>query len=330
MATVRSSYLGNAAGCAAAALLAACGGSQPPIGAPDAMPQSRAIAERAGYTGSWMLPEAKGEDLLYVANYFAAVNVYNYKNLKLVGTLSGLNAPGGECVDERGDVFITDVRGASVVEYAHGGTSPIATLSDSGYYPNDCFVDPASGDLCVANLDGGPVSGNLAVYKKARGVPKFYYDENRYIAYYYSCAYDADGNAFVDASFDSGGLVFDELTVGAKTLTRIRYARHKHGGALDWDGKYMTEGDGGNRVYRFSVGADRKRVYRDGFTTLKNDVGGISKTWILEYGGQREIVGSAQNNDAFQIWTYAAGRSLHIVDTGLDEPDGVAVSLARK
>jgi len=40
----------------ASALLAACGGSQQPIGTPGAMPQSRAIATRAERGGSWMLP----------------------------------------------------------------------------------------------------------------------------------------------------------------------------------------------------------------------------------------------------------------------------------
>jgi hypothetical protein len=33
-------------GCAAVVMLAGCGGSQPPIGAPGAIPQSRAIATR--------------------------------------------------------------------------------------------------------------------------------------------------------------------------------------------------------------------------------------------------------------------------------------------
>ena len=50
----------------AAALFAGCGGSQPPIGALGAMPQSSAIAEHATRGESWMLPEAKSEDLLYV------------------------------------------------------------------------------------------------------------------------------------------------------------------------------------------------------------------------------------------------------------------------
>lgn len=275
-----------------------------------------------------MLPEAKNDDLLYVANYEAAVNVYDYKTLKLVGTLS-VDAPGGECTDKVGNVFITAVRNASILEYAHGGTSPIASLSDPTFYPGDCFVDPASGDLCVANLDGVPNPGNLAIYRHARGTPKFYYDSNSDIAYYYSCTYDADGNAFVDDSFVSGQLKFDELAVGARTLRRIWPGRHRHGGgALDWDGKFLTDGDGGNRIYRFSVGVDQKRVYHDGLTLLKNAVGGISKTWIWRYGGQRELIGTAQNNNAVEIFSYPDGRLLRSISSGLDEPDGVAVSQA--
>jgi len=58
---MRSTDLGRYAlsSCVAAAMLAACGGSQPPIGAPGAMPQSRAIVTHASRGGSWMLPEAK-------------------------------------------------------------------------------------------------------------------------------------------------------------------------------------------------------------------------------------------------------------------------------
>ena len=54
--------------CAAAAMLAGCGGSQPPIGAPGAMAQTSASAAQVERRGSWMLPEASGEDLLYVTD----------------------------------------------------------------------------------------------------------------------------------------------------------------------------------------------------------------------------------------------------------------------
>jgi hypothetical protein len=52
----------------AAVLLAGCGESQP-LGAPGAMPQSRAIATHAERGKSWMLPKAKSEDLLSMVNF---------------------------------------------------------------------------------------------------------------------------------------------------------------------------------------------------------------------------------------------------------------------
>src|SRR5580700_2647739 len=69
----KSSFWGPAfsfhlSSCVAAAMLAGCGGSQPPIGAPGAALQSSAIGTQVDHGGSWMAPEAKSEDLLYVGN----------------------------------------------------------------------------------------------------------------------------------------------------------------------------------------------------------------------------------------------------------------------
>ena len=73
--------------------------------------------------------------------------------------LSDSNSPYGECVDKAGDVFVADFGGntgtPAILEYAHGGTKPIATLSDPGYYPESCSIDPTTGNLAVTN-DGGP------------------------------------------------------------------------------------------------------------------------------------------------------------------------------
>jgi hypothetical protein len=57
---------------AASALLAGCG-SQPPIGTPGAMLQSRATATHADHDGSWMLPDAKGRSLLYVSEQYMGI-----------------------------------------------------------------------------------------------------------------------------------------------------------------------------------------------------------------------------------------------------------------
>jgi hypothetical protein len=44
--------------------------------------------------------------------------------------------PFGECSDSAGDVFVaayanSSMNSSTIYEYAHGGTSPVATLSDS-------------------------------------------------------------------------------------------------------------------------------------------------------------------------------------------------------
>ena len=71
--------------CAAAAMLAGCGGSQPP----GAMPQTFAIATHADRGKSWMLPEAKRIKVLIYASE-GNINVYDYDTAKQVGSLTAL------------------------------------------------------------------------------------------------------------------------------------------------------------------------------------------------------------------------------------------------
>ena len=56
---------------------------------------------------SWIAPGTQNQDLLYVANAFG-VSVYAYPGGKFEGRLGGFHAASGECVDEKGDVFVTD------------------------------------------------------------------------------------------------------------------------------------------------------------------------------------------------------------------------------
>ncbi|MGA8099265.1 MAG: hypothetical protein WB810_11480, partial [Candidatus Cybelea sp.] len=135
--------------CAAAAMLAGCG-SQPPIGVPGAMPQTRALATHAERGGSWMLPEAKNRGaLLYVTGGCGGACVLSYPRGELVGQLNvGEGANSGVCTDARGDVYISN--STSVVEYTHGGTIPVATFNVPGNDAAGCSVDPTSGNLAVA------------------------------------------------------------------------------------------------------------------------------------------------------------------------------------
>lgn len=201
----------------AIAILAGCGGSQTqfnPSGAtrsvaqPGVNPQSLlspmlqrdgAMAAHPDHSRSWMAPEAKRDNLLYISDVGTDdVDVYAYPKGVFLGTLTGFSGPEGECVDKTGDVFIANYAASSILEYAHGGTSPIATLNDPGYLPGGCSIDPTTGNLAVTNyLTTGAGQGNVAIYKDAKGTPKAYHADPLILEMFF-CGYDKAGNLFVD------------------------------------------------------------------------------------------------------------------------------------
>jgi hypothetical protein len=229
--------------CIATALLAACNGSQPPIGAPGAMQQSQSIATHATHGRGWMLPEAKSDDLLYASDSAAStVYVFSYPRGHLVGTLTGFYEPSGMCVDNSGDVWITNPSPSELIEYSHGGTQPIATLADAAGIPLGCSVDPTTGNLAVTN----DAPGNVAIYQNAKGSPATYADQD-FLDYWYP-AYDGQGNLFVDGSGNYKGQLA-ELAKGDTNLRTLTINGSIVPRSLQWDGKYLDAADaqGGSR-----------------------------------------------------------------------------------
>ncbi|HEY2476519.1 MAG TPA: choice-of-anchor tandem repeat GloVer-containing protein [Candidatus Cybelea sp.] len=107
---------------AAAALLAGCGGSQPPIGAPDAMPQSRGIAARGDNSNYKVLYRFHGPD--GALPDASLIDVH--------GVLYGTTQRGGTI--RRGTVFSITTRGREKTLYsfkgAPDGEDPEARLLD--------------------------------------------------------------------------------------------------------------------------------------------------------------------------------------------------------
>jgi hypothetical protein len=238
----------------ATALLPGCGGSQPMIGAPGAMPRSRAIATHADRSGSWMAPGASSEDLLYVSK-LKNVLVYSYPAGKVVGNIAGFDYASGLCSDASGDVWVTDSQKSTITEYAHAGTKPIASLSDENQ-PVGCAVDPRSGGLAVANY-----ADNVFVYPRDRSTPVVYTAPDFYFMEY--CGYDANGNLFVTGWRARRKLVVPsvlKLSYGSPGLLRfklgVRRRKYLHSaGAVEWDGESLVVGWAGksdNVLYRVS------------------------------------------------------------------------------
>jgi hypothetical protein len=291
-----------------AAMLAGCAGDAISSGAPETV---SATAKRAGT--SWMRPNASSQDLLYVTGACGGVCVFNYPGNALVGELSDSNVPFGECVDKAGDVFVVDFGGesasAGVVEYAHGGTSPIATLSDPGYYPQSCSIDPKTGNLAVANGSGqNGTTGSVAIYANAQGEPTDYVDPK--IFYVGFCAYDDKGNLFIDGQYDhKGTFQFDELPQGSSNFKTIKL-NQRPGFPLNmqWAGKYMALAYSNTVIDHVAVSGSKGTVI--GSTVLNGPVSGIEVQFWIQGGTIVAPYGKGDSPNRVGYWKYPTGGRL--------------------
>ncbi len=241
--------------------LAGCGARTQPVApavapgiSPNGTPPIRVHAAfPTNHASSWISADAaKSKALLYVSDYSYfknEVDVFSYPAGKLVGTLTtDMLNPDGLCVDKKNDVWVVNntPNQADVVEFKHGGTTPIATLGDPGESAISCAIDPTTGNLAVTsggNLSGG--TGAVAVYAQAKGTPQMYTDPKIFEVFW--CGYDDKGNLFVDGqpSNNGYGFQFAELPRGKKTFTNITFkgGTINFPGQIQWDGKYVLVGD---------------------------------------------------------------------------------------
>jgi len=305
--------------------IAGCGGAQfsAAPGPSHAATQSRVAAAPHGRT--WMAPEAKRDDLLYVSNVFD-VTVYSYPQGKLVGTLSNFDNPYGECVDAKGNVYITDSKFGRIYEYAHGGTKPIATLSDKEYQPFGCAIDPTTGNLAVDNYETNwDYPGDVAIYRKARGFPQSYVVEGLY--YYYYCGYDSSGNLYVDGLNNGGfNFAFARLAKGSHTLEYVLLPQSiTYPGGVAWDGTYLAVGDqAGAAIYQFSFTKGQPKL--QGRTTLTG-AGLVGQFAIAD----STVVAPDQLNSTSNVLFYpypAGGNPTQTITNGVSFPYSAAISPA--
>lgn len=226
-----------------AALCFGCGGPQANV-----VPVSVAAEEH-----TYADPVLSGE-LLYTIGFKSGssgsyVRVYSFPHGHLVQEfpLNGNAYATAICADGSGNVFFPALTNGSqqseVLEYAHGGTAPIATLSDSPYptvYGLSCSIDAITGNLAVSNSTGGYYSTNIAVYTGAKGTPTFYSYKEFLDSDELYCAYDGQGNLFVDG-FLPGQLA--ELPSGGSSFQILSVKRKRDAEPINnmlWDGTHLT------------------------------------------------------------------------------------------
>ena len=268
---------------------------------------------------SWLLPHATSSDLLYISDVGTNdVYVYTYPAGNLVGTLTGFSEPQGECTDRKGNVWIADTQKSHVVEYAHGGTTPIATLLDPGEYPSGCAVD-GRGNLAVTNLvatTGG--RGSVAWYAGAKGKPKIIASPS--FAEVFFAGFDRDGNLFVDGwppNFAQAAL--GEIRHGSDSLVAvpINGATIKYPGGVQVHGNTVDVGDQIDDAV-FQIDEDGTVV---GVTPLDGAADCVQGTIL-----RATFVCPDSGNAAVEFFRYPAGGTPKRVTSGLSEPTGSALS----
>lgn len=290
----------------ATALFAGCGGSQPLVGA---VAQSRAVATHAERGRSWMLPEAKSSDLLYVSDQNSrSVYVFSYPAGKLIGALTVPGTPEKECVDSKGDVWITDFPDSQIIEYKHGGTKPVSVLDDTNGFPVGCAVDPETGEVAVVNWTSHKYrAGNVVVYDTTSGAKAVYSVAD--IFNLFACGYDDKGDLFVDSGRNTLPILA-ELGKGTRSFKDVKADwGFLVPGAIQWDGKYLAIGDQGygstsvpSRIYQVKVGPRGDRATLVGTTQL-----GGSQIVVQFWKQGRTVVGADCGGHDVGFWKYPAG-----------------------
>lgn len=230
----------------AAAVVAGCAGSQLPAWAPAGNSYNALAATSAGQNHSRVVPNTTGRDLLYAVGGCGGTCVLSYPAGKLVGKLSTFGF--ADCVDSAGNVFITS--DSKVVEYAHGGTRPIATLSLPGQAANSCSIDPTTGNLAVIFRGSGV---DVAIFSQAQGMPKIYSSQINSG----DCGYDGAGNLFVDG-YSGRQVGFSELPAGGTQFQQLTISKSAAAppAQVQWDGKFITY----ESVYHNNIEISRVRL----------------------------------------------------------------------
>jgi hypothetical protein len=309
--------------CTVAAVLAGCGGSQPPIGASGAIPQTSASTVHVERDGSWMLPQAKSDDLLYVTNY-SSVSVFTYPQGKLVGTLKSFFDSVGGCVDAEGNVFVTNDKPQGVYEYAHGGTKRIAFYRTTVAGAVGCAISPTNGDLAISGF-----SSYVEIYKGAQGKPVTLHDSHMFSNQFDT--YDDNGDLFVlGLRNPKGHQQLSELPSGSTHFESIKADANIYDeGGIQWSDGYLTAVSNTRKTGMYQFQVTGTKAHEVSATTL-----GPPAYIVLQYfiDGSTVIVPNLERSGKSNVLYYnypSGGQPTLTLTQGIGAARGVVVSHAQ-
>lgn len=182
---------------AAAALLAGCGGSQPPIAMLNPLQKGFQIGEIVQTHSLRPTYKVPGGPLLYVASFDETLTPLRiYKALgddpkPMAHINKDIDNSSGACIDGDGVLYVTnDASPGWVSEYALGHTEPLRIITEGIDTPGYCAID-ASGNLWVTNIG----LDDVTEYLKGSTKPRATITEG--LTYPVGIAFDHAGNLYV-------------------------------------------------------------------------------------------------------------------------------------
>jgi hypothetical protein len=286
-------------------------------------------AHRSGAARSWIDPQASRENLAYVADALSnALFIFTYSPnaMRYVGYVALGSTPLAECVDKAQDVWVV-TSSSLLLEFAHGGTTPIATIGTGSLMPAGCSVDTASGDLAVAGADFNGGIGAAFIYKKAKGVPIDVVDDQYELS---DCAYDGKGTLYADRDVTTIDLSVDVLPKGSKTFQTVTTNQtFRRPGGMQWAAPYLVVGDSDNNVaYRFTVSTNHISV-ADSITLEQTSRVGLFAIYRKRIVAPQSSVDDVANG-LLSIYHYPQGGTRISTIGGMSLPVAVAISLGPK
>jgi hypothetical protein len=321
---------------AAIVALSACSSSQagipPGMGSVGRTLAGTKSATRPLARTSWMRSGAtQREALLYVSNLgTAGVTIYSYQSgstPQLEGELFGFQSPLGECVDAKGNVFVTDAGAAVIKEYAHGAITPTATIADVQGMPYGCSVNVKTGSLAVSNVYGptGSTPGNVIIYPKPSGAPAEYSDPQLNEPLF--CGFDKKGNLYVDAYDSHSAGVLAVLPSGAENFTvlDVQGGTIAEPSGVQADGKQLLVGN------LFYPAAIYQMTISGSTATIDNTISFPNGSTLGQFTKQGSasaatVVVPDNDNSNVKVYSFPSGSLMSTITDGVSQPVSAVIS----
>ncbi|MGA8100053.1 MAG: hypothetical protein WB810_15465 [Candidatus Cybelea sp.] len=187
---------------------------------------------------SWVSPDIKKREprILFVSDSGTDdVYMYTLPGMKLKGTLSGFSEPQGMCSDTKGNVFVDNTGTTQVLEISRTG-SIVNTFTDSVGYPVGCAIDPATGNLAVANIFGFYGAGQVVIWPGANpsSTPTTISNPSQY--FYYFDGYGPGSSLWVSGRDSYGTYMVSGCGSSSCSTIPLSGGTIYFPGSVQWDG----------------------------------------------------------------------------------------------